>query len=224
MTSTVDSTSHNMLTDAERNEGWQLLFDGTSKNGWHGYNRKGNLDTWKIQDGALVLDKGTDTSHSGTDIVTDEEYENFHLKIDWNISEGGNSGIIFSVKEDEKYASDYFTGPEMQVLDNARHEDAKIPKHRAGDLYDLITSSPETVKGPGEWNTAEIIKNKDSLEFRLNGPTVMKTTMYGASWKKLVAGSKFKQWKDFGTFRKGVIALQDHGDKVSYRNIKIRKL
>jgi len=112
----------------------------------------------------------------------------------------------------------------MQVLDNERHADAKIPKHRAGDLYDLIASSSETVKPAGQWNTAEIIKNKDSLTLRLNGATVVQTILYDGNWKKLIAGSKFKEWKTFGTFKKGVIALQDHGDKVMYRNIKLRKL
>jgi hypothetical protein len=213
-------SSINTLTDAEKNEGWQLLFDGTTKNGWHSYNKKGNLEDWKVENGILTLN----STKKDDDIVTDEEFENFHLKIDWNISEGGNSGIMFSVKEMPKYDRDYKTGPEMQVLDNERHSDAKIPKHRAGDLYDLISSSSEPVKPAGQWNTAEIIKNKDSLTYRLNGTTVVQTTLWDDKWKKLVAGSKFKEWKDFGTFKKGVIALQDHGDKVMYRNIKLRKL
>jgi len=224
MTINADTIPTGGLSDAEKSEGWQLLFDGKTKSGWHSYNKKGNLDAWKVQDGVLMLDVKTDGSHTGEDIVTDEEFENFHLKLDWNISQGGNSGIMFSVKESPKYENDYFTGPEMQVLDNERHDDGKIPKHRAGDLYDLISSSTEPVKPAGEWNTAEIIKNSDSLEFRLNGTTVVKTKLWDAGWKKLVAKSKFKQWPDFGTFKKGVIALQDHGNKVSYRNIKIRKL
>jgi hypothetical protein len=218
------SMAANTLTDTEKNEGWQLLFDGQTKNGWHSYNNTGNLASWKVEDGALFLDVDTNGEHTGEDMVTDEEYENFHLKIDWKISKNGNSGIIFSVKESPKYANDYFTGPEMQVLDNDGHADGKIVKHRAGDLYDLITSSPETVKPVGEWNTAEVYKNGDTLELRLNGPTVVKTTLWNDNWKKLVAGSKFKQWPDFGTFKSGKIALQDHGNKVWYRNIKIRKL
>jgi hypothetical protein len=219
-TAMADTTAQNSLTDAEKSEGWQLLFDGQTKNGWHSYNKKGTLDDWKVENGALVLN----STKKDDDIVTDEQFENFHLKVDWNISEGGNSGIIFSVKEAPEYDRSYKTGPEQQVLDNERHSDAKIPKHRAGDLYDLISCSTEVAKPAGQWNTAEIIKNKDSLTFKLNGTTTVQTKMFDDSWKKMVAGSKFHEWKTFGTFRKGVIALQDHGDKVSYRNIKIRKL
>lgn len=219
-TAPADTAAINSLTDAEKSEGWVLLFDGQTKNGWHSYNKKGTLDDWQIDNGALTLN----STKKDIDIVTDKEYENFHLKIDWNISEGGNSGIIFNVNESPKYDRDFKTGPEMQVLDNERHSDAKIPKHRAGDLYDLIACSTETVKPAGQWNTAEIIKNNGSLEFKLNGTSVVTTTMWDDNWKKMVAGSKFKEWKDFGTYKKGVIALQDHGDKVMYRNIKLKEL
>lgn len=216
----ADAASMNKLTEAEKSEGWQLLFDGQTKNGWHSYNKKGNADDWKVENGMLVLN----STKKDDDIVTDEEYENYHLMLDWNISEGGNSGIIFNVKESPEFDRTYKTGPEMQVLDNERHSDAKIPKHRAGDLYDLIACSTETVKPAGQWNTAEIIKNRDSLTLRLNGTTVVQTKMFDDNWKKMLANSKFKEWKSFGTIKKGVIALQDHGDKVMYRNIKLRKL
>ena len=164
-----DTAAANQLTDAEKSEGWQLLFDGQTKNGWHSYNNKGNLDDWKVENGNLVLN----STKKDIDIITDEEYENFHLMLDWNIAEGGNSGIIFLVKEAPEFDRTYKTGPEMQVLDNERHSDAKIPKHRAGDLYDLIACSTETVKPAGQWNTAEVIKNKDSLTLRLNGATTV---------------------------------------------------
>jgi hypothetical protein len=112
----------------------------------------------------------------------------------------------------------------MQVLDNAGHRDAKIIKHRAGDLYDLISSSSEPVKPAGEWNQVEIVSNQGKLDFTLNGTKVVSTTLWDDNWKKMVAGSKFKTMSDFGTFKKGKIALQDHGDAVCYRNIMIKKL
>jgi hypothetical protein len=220
---TTAAAAINELTDAEKGEGWQLLFDGKSKAGWHGY-LQGNDSAWKVSDSALFLEVTPNEKRTGVDIVTDNEYENFHLKVDWKISEGGNSGIMFGVKESQEFKNTYFTGPEMQVLDNEKHSDAKINKHRAGDLYDLVSSSVETVKPVGEWNTAEIIIKDSTLELKLNGPTVVKTKLWDENWKKLVMGSKFVSWPAFGTFKSGRIALQDHGDKVWFRNIKIRKL
>jgi hypothetical protein len=217
----------NTLTAAEQSEGWQLLFDGKTKDGWHVYNNKSDGAEWGVADGSLHLDpnaKKDQKKPTYGDLITNEEFENFDLKIDWKIDTAGNSGIIFYVAEDKKYPEDYHTGPEMQVLDNAKHPDAKFPKHHAGDLYDLIASSPETVKPALEWNSAEIISNKGSLKFFLNGQEVVNTTMWDDNWKKMLAGSKFKQWKDFGTFKKGKIAIQYHGAQVWYKNIKIKKL
>lgn len=222
MAATTDTTALNTLSDAEKAEGWTLLFDGQTKNGWHSYLNKTNIESWKVQDGALTLDPAA--QGGGGDIITDEEFENYHLKLDWKISKDGNSGVIFNVKEAPEFQNDFFTGPEMQVLDNEGHPDAKINKHRAGDLYDLIAATPETVKPVGEWNTAEIIKNGDSLQFKLNGPTVVQTKLWDDNWKQMVANSKFKEWPAFGTFKSGRIALQDHGNQVWFRNIKIRKL
>lgn len=216
----------NTLTEEEKAAGWQLLFDGSTKNGWHIYNKKSDGAAWTVVDGALFLDsnyKVDGKRAGGGDIVTDSAYENFELSLEWKIDKGGNSGIIFLVNEDKKYEASYYTGPEMQVLDNDAHSDAKIDKHRAGDLYDLIASNPQTVKPVGEWNAVKIIMNNGALEFHLNGTKVMSTTMWDDNWKKMVANSKFKAWKDFGTYKKGHIVLQDHGDPVWYRNIKIKK-
>ncbi|MGB2848054.1 MAG: DUF1080 domain-containing protein, partial [Saprospiraceae bacterium] len=123
-----------------------------------------------------------------------------------------------------KYDYVWHTGPEMQVLDNACHPDAKIIKHRAGDLYDLISSSVETVRPALEWNQAEIVSNAGALDLYLNGQKVVSTHTNDAAWKKLIAGSKFKSMKDFGSFAKGGISLQDHGHTVWFRNIKIKSL
>jgi hypothetical protein len=161
----------------------------------------------------------------GGDLVTNEEFDNFHLKLEWKISTNGNSGIIFFVHEDTtQYKNTYSTGPEMQVLDNNGHPDAKIHKHRAGDLYDLIPSTEETVKPVGEWNTAEIISNNGKLDFKLNGTNVVSTTMWDDNWRTMLAGSKFAKWPGFATYKSGKIALQDHGDLVWYRNIMIKRL
>lgn len=201
---------------------WVSLFDGTSTNGWHTYGKSGVNSRWKVSEGAITID--TSSKENG-DIVTNDEYENFHLQVEWKIAPKGNSGIIFLVKEDtSKYHQTYVTGPEMQVLDNNGHEDAKIPKHRAGDLYDLIACSKETVKPAGEWNLAEVIVNKGKLDLVLNGTTVVSTTLWDDNWKKLVAGSKFRDMPEFGTFKSGRIALQDHGNLVAYRNIRVKKL
>lgn len=217
-----------LLTEEEVKEGWVSLFDGQSTKGWHKYGGAPVGNAWKVVDGTLYLDTAIRTNGKivdGGDILTDEEYENFHLKIEWKISPNGNSGIIFLSNEDTaKFKHPYESGPEMQVLDNNGHPDAKINKHRAGDLYDLIAASPETVKPVGEWNLAEIIIKDGKLEHRLNGVTVVTTTMWDDNWTKMIAASKFNQWPGFGTFKKGRIVLQDHDNAVWFRNIKIRKL
>ena len=221
------NAAQNTLSAKENNNGWQLLFDGQTTNGWHTYGKKTAGKIWKIEDGALHLDaasKKTFTTEGG-DIVTDEEFDNFDLQLDWKISKNGNSGIIFYVKEDTvKYKQSYQTGPEMQVLDNDGHPDGKIFKHKAGDLYDLIASSKDATKPVGEWNHVEIIANHGKLDFYLNGEHTVSTTMWDDNWRKMIADSKFKAWPDFGTYKKGRIDLQDHGDDVWFRNIKIRKL
>lgn len=207
---------------------WINLFDGKTTNGWHSYGEKTAGAAWKAIDGALVFDPTAKVNgKGGGDLVTDQGFENFHLQLEWNISKNGNSGIIFFVQENPaKYGYTFHTGPEMQVLDNDGHPDAKIISHRAGNLYDLIVGNEGHVKPYGEWNKVDIIANKGVLELKMNDVTVVKTHLGDDSWKELIRRSKFAKGEtpDFGKVFSGHIALQDHGDKVSYRNIRIQKL
>ncbi|MBL7850887.1 MAG: DUF1080 domain-containing protein [Cyclobacteriaceae bacterium] len=211
---------HNTLTDQEKKEGWQLLFDGKTTKGWHTFNKKTIGDEWKVTNGELWLDP----KPGALDIATDKEYENFELLIEWKIDSCGNSGIFINAVESPKYEFGYYTGPEMQVLHNECHPDGKIPKHRAGNLYDLIASSTESARGPREWNQVRILVNKGHLEFWLNGVKQVETTMFTPEWEAMIKDSKFKKYPDFGKARKGRIMLQEHGSRVWYRNIKIREL
>ncbi len=205
-----------------KEKGWTSLFDGKTLKGWHIYGHRPMNDSWTVQDGTIFFDK---SKKALGDLLTDKEYENFHLKYDWKISPKGNSGLIFWVQEDTlKYKQTYHTGPEMQVLDNDGHSDGKIYKHRAGNLYDLIAGKEGAVKPVGEWNTAEIISNRGKLEFIMNGVSLLTTNYGDDNWRTMIAGSKFKQWPDFGTVFKGHIALQNHDCDVWYKNIEIKKL
>ena len=201
---------------------WISLFDNQSIKGWHLYNHAGTTPAWKVNQGELYLD--TSMKEGRGDLVTDAEFENFELVLEWKIDSCGNSGIFFNVVEDPKYRWVFVTGPEMQILDNTCHEDAKIIKHRAGDLYDLISCSTETVKPAGEWNEVRIRSEKGNYSFWLNGTNVVTFTMHTSQWEELIKNSKFKTMPAFGKATKGRIALQDHGDRVWFRNIRIRIL
>lgn len=206
---------------------WVNLFADNDFSQWHKYGGGEVGNAWKIENGEAFLDaKNKDgwQSGDGGDIITNKEFENFHLKYDWKISQGGNSGVIFMSHEAPEYQYSWSTGMEMQVLDNEGHPDAKIISHRAGDLYDLIVSSEETAKPFDEWNSAEIVVNNGKLDMILNGTTVVSTTMWTPEWEALIADSKFKDMPNFGTFKKGAIALQDHGNLVYFKNVMIQEL
>lgn len=204
---------------------WEQLFDGKTLNGWHNYLKAGQpvSDKWKVEDGAITLTKG-----GAGDIVTDKEYGDFELEIEWKISEKGNSGIMYHVKEDPKYTATYATGPEMQVLDNERHPDAKQGRNgnrTAGSLYDMLPpADPSAYKPAGEWNKAKLIVKNGKAEHYLNGKKIVEYPTSGPEWDKMVSESKFKGWEGFQKYSTGRIALQDHGDRVWYRNIRIREL
>jgi cytochrome c len=219
----------NMLTKKEMTDGWKLLFDGKSTKGWRNFKQKGVGSGWKVVDNALFLqadikaDNGWQTAGGG-DIITNEEFENYELCLEWKIQNCGNSGIIYNVVEADKYDFVWQTGAEMQVLDNACHPDAKIRTHRAGDLYDMIECAYVTVKPAGEWNYARLVIKNGHAEHWLNGRKLVEFEMFNEEWRTRIKNSKFKDMPDFGTSKKGHIALQDHGDKVWYRNIRIKKL
>lgn len=214
----ADTTMQSSQTDTA----WVSLFDGTTLNGWHVF---GNPASGKWGADSEAIHLGSSAKGEDGDLVSDNSYDNFDLKLDWKIAKGGNSGILFYVQDDKaKYEDTYKTGPEMQVLDDERNDDNKIPSHHAGSLYDMIQATPGAVKPAEEWNSAEIVSNNGKLDFYLNGVHVVNTTIWDDSWNKMVAGSKFKQWPAFGTFKDGHIALQDHGFDVWYKNIMIKKL
>ncbi|WP_431215414.1 3-keto-disaccharide hydrolase [Puia sp. P3] len=216
----------NTLSKKEKKEGWKLLFDGKSTKGWHTYLRDTVGSKWQVKDGALVFDPSQPQSGGG-DIVTNEEYENFELNLEWKVSKGSNSGIIFDVQENPKYGATYLTGPEMQVLDNKDASDNKKQNHLAGCLYDM--SGDSTVSKPhpvGEWNQVRLIQNKGHLTFWLNGIQTFDGQMGSDEWNNMVAHSKFagKAFSDFAKVAKGRIALQQHPGSSEWRNIKIRQL
>ncbi len=216
----------NTLTRKEKKEGWELLFDGKTTRGWHTYLRDTVGSKWQVKDGAIIFDPSQPQSGGG-DIVTNKEYENYELNLEWKISKGGNSGIIFDIQEDPKYDATYLTGPEMQVLDNIDASDNKKQNHLAGCLYDM--SGDATVSKPnpvGEWNHVRLIQNKGHLTFWLNGIQTYDGQIGSDEWNKMVANSKFKSagFSNFAKVARGKIALQQHPGSSAWRNIKIRML
>ncbi|RYU89443.1 DUF1080 domain-containing protein [Mucilaginibacter terrigena] len=196
------------------------LFDGKTTNGWHAYLTK-TAGPWSVVDGALQFDPKAPNS---ADLVTDGEYENYELTVDWKIAEGGNSGIIFGVHEDPALGATYLSGIEMQVLDNQNAEDNKKPNHLAGSLYDMKAAPADAAKPAGQWNAVKIRKDKGHLTFWLNGKEVINVQIGSPEWTELLNNSKFKTWKDFAAYPKGHIALQSHGAVVAYKNITIKQL
>lgn len=209
---------------ADENDGWTSLFDGHTTDGWHTYLKDTVSAAWIVQDGELRFNPEVSTEQRG-DIVTDGEYENFELELEWKISQGGNSGIIFSVYEDSEFNATYLTGIEMQVLDNIDAEDNQLENHLAGSLYDLIGSKEVSQPKPvGEWNQVRIRKENGRITLWLNKIQTAEVEIGSAQWKEVLEASKFKDWKDFAKYPKGKIALQDHGNVVAYRNIRIKEL
>ena len=221
----------NRLTHHEKEGGWDLLWDGESTKGWRGA-KLDHFPTegWIMENGELiVLSTGGGESEAGGDIVTEKQYSNFELKLDFKITEGANSGIKYFVDTEMNKGAGSAIGPEYQILDDARHPDAKLGNHEGSrtlaSLYDLIRADTlKYVKPIGEWNSAHLVSKNNHIEHWLNGIKVLEYNRMSDDFKKLVSESKYKIWPDFGEAEKGNILLQDHGDRVAFRNIKIKEL
>ncbi len=220
------------ISDQELDEGFEKLFDGLSKQGWHIYNNGSDGAAWEVKNGELflnalevkitpVLGAGDLTQAvGGGDLVSDKEYDNFHLKMEWKISELGNSGVMIFVNENESNDYPWQTGPEIQIIDV---EKECKPKFCPGDLYGLA-AGPANRELSNEWNQMEVISKEENLEVILNGQSLYKIRLWDDNWNATIAQTKFTNWPEFGTFKKGSIVLQDHGHKVWYRNIRIKEL
>lgn len=209
-------------------EEWVSLFDGKTSNGWRAYNGDSFPEKgWKIEDGSFRVLSSKGGHGGGGDIITVNKYENFELSMEWKVSEGANSGIFYLTQEKPEQ-SIWKSSPEMQVLDDDKHPDAKRGKNgnrKAGSLYDLIPSNPHNPKPVGEWNHIKIKVLNGKITHWMNGVEVVSFEIWTDAWRELVANSKFKDYPDFvNPAKQGHIGLQDHGDDVWYRNIKIREL
>jgi hypothetical protein len=204
------------LVEESEAASWQDLFDGESTAGWVNYNQDTISDGWQVVDGELTM------TGSGGDIVTEQVFGDFELMLDWKIAENGNSGIFFNVLDGQDAV--WRTGIEMQVLDNERHYDGKNPFTSAGSCYALYEPVSDVTKKPGEWNSVRIVHQDSHVEHWLNGTLVCEYTIGSDEWNQLVSESKFNEMPLFGKSAQGRIALQDHGDLVAYRNIRIREI
>ena len=207
----------NQLTKEEKAEGWQLLFDGQSISEWRNYQKPDLSSQWVVNSGVMQL-----TGHGGGDILTRKSFKNYDLKLDWKISQVGNSGIFILVDESGKHI--YSHAPEVQILDNERHADNKIASHLSGSLYDLVASPKAAHKPAGEWNHIRIYLKDLKLQVWQNQIKTLDIIIGSERWKRLVSDSKFASWQGFGTNHSGHIGLQDHGDPVYFKNIKIKEL
>jgi hypothetical protein len=211
------SPSLNTLTPTESAAGWRLLFDGRTTSGWRNFRRDSISGGWQVVDGAL-----TRAAPAAGDILTRDKFKNFELALEWKIAPGGNSGIFYRASEDDDAI--YWTAPEMQVLDDAHHPDGESRLTSAGANYGIDPAPAGVVRPAGQWNQVRLVVNGSHVEHWLNGVKVVEYELGNPAWEAKVKASKFAPHVHYGRNAEGYVGLQDHGDWVSYRNIKIRVL
>ena len=197
-------------------EAMESLFDGVSTAGWRGYRQEGCPAGWQVVDGAL-----TRVDQAG-DIVTVEEYADFEFEFEWRVEPGANSGVMFRVTEE--HGAPWESGPEYQILDNAAHADGLDPRTSAGANYAMHAPTRDVTRPAGEWNSGRIVARGPHVEHWLNGVMIVSYELWSDDWKKRVSECKWNERPDYGRRSRGHIALQDHGDRVSYRNLRIRRI
>jgi hypothetical protein len=216
---------HNILTDQEKKDGWILLFDGSTLNGWHVFN-KGNIPSaWSADSGNLVCNPHAKNVKHG-DLASDNEYENFELSFDWKISKAGNSGVFINVQERPDLATTFSTGPEYQLLDD-KNMDAEYlnnRSHKAASIFGVIPNNRNIMPNSGDWNHSKILQQNGKVTFWLNGVETIQADFKSDEWKKLVAAGSMNNFPEFGVTTKGHLALQDWTNGISFRDIKIKEL
>jgi len=216
------SSAPNTLNSKEKEKGWKLLFDGKTTGGWHGYNMKIFPDCWTIEDEAFTMNsKG---GHEDQDIITNKKYRNFALSVDYKLTKGANSGIIFQVAEDPKYKFPYETGPEFQVIDHKNWPDKLEDWQINGANYAMYPPMKKPYKPLGEWNNLFLLIEGNHVTQILNGKVVVQYEKNSDEWIKLRNSGKWSNFPDWGKFDEGYISLQNHGTKVWYRNIKVKEI
>ncbi len=229
----TDETGNSDTMEEVIKDEWITLFDGNSFEGWRGYTKETMPTAWTIEDGAIKINgsgRGEAGAEDGGDIIYDRKFENFELTFEWKVSKGGNSGVFYLAQEIEGEPI-FKSAPEYQVLDNVNHPDAKLGKdnnRQSASLYDLIPAVPQNSKPYGEWNTGGIMVYKGTVVHYQNGENVVEYHLWTSDWEQMIENSKFKGWEEMintgGKNREGYIGLQDHGDDVWFRNIKIKIL
>lgn len=217
MTNQPPADTTTVLTAAERAEGWRVLFDGSSLDAWRGYRKPAMPDGWQAMDGSLVL-----VVAGAGDIITRDQFRNFDLRLEWKVAEGGNSGIFYRATEEGSYV--WQSATEMQVLDDERHADGKSELTSAGSNFALYPARRGVVRPAGEWNAVRLVVNGNNVEHWLNGVKVVEYELGSEEWDARVRASKFASMPLYGRSPQGHIGLQDHGDRVEFRNIKVRVL